>query len=70
MVENLIVRPKFRPFSTQVTISLSNFSCTTTAVILKDLSECRRFHTFQHFHWVCQILSDRFFHLAHSSDSL
>jgi hypothetical protein len=32
--------PKFMSFSMHVTVSLSKFSCTVTALILKHLSEC------------------------------
>jgi hypothetical protein len=46
MVENPIVGPKFRPFSTDVTIFLSKLGCTATALQLNRLSECIIFQTF------------------------
>jgi hypothetical protein len=46
MVENPIVGPQFKPFSTHVTVSLSKFSCIAIALILECLPECNRSHTF------------------------
>jgi len=46
MVENPIVMPRFKPFSTHVTLSLSKISFTVMALILKLLLECTRFRTF------------------------
>jgi 5-methylcytosine-specific restriction endonuclease McrA len=62
VVENVIIGPKFMPFYMYATVSVSKFSCTTIAPILKHLSECTRFHTFQHFHRFSEFLDDLIFH--------
>jgi hypothetical protein len=49
MVENPIVRPKFKPFSTHITVSVSKFSYIAAVLILKRLSECTIFRTVSKF---------------------
>jgi hypothetical protein len=49
MVENPIVEPKFRHFSTYVTVSLSKFNHIAIALILKLPYECTGFSIFSTF---------------------
>jgi hypothetical protein len=70
MVENPIIGPKVRPFSMHLTVYLNSIA-QPVALILKRLSECTRFCTFQHFHQFFEILDNHFFHhLPHSHDPL
>jgi hypothetical protein len=49
-VENPIIGPKFRPFSTHITVSFSKYSCITIALIPKRLNlKALDSALFQHF---------------------
>jgi hypothetical protein len=67
MVENGIVGPHFRPFSTRVTVCLSEYRCTVIALILKTCLNAPDSALFQQLHRFCEILGDHLFH--HLPDS-